>query len=372
MSFVIGVLGGTGRVGSECLRHLEANSSCELLVGGRRTPPAESVPGTFERVDVFDATSLARFCSRCSVLVNCTGPASLVRDRVALTALQHGCHYVDPGGYTPLFTGLNVRMQEIRDRHLTYLLTLGILPGLSEIFPVFVARTDFDRVEFFECSAVGRDRWTYPSAWDIAWGVGNIGHGEAPVYYEHGKRKLAGLLTSARRVMFPEPVGRYTVFRLMRDDLQQFVEAAGIPDAHVYGNNWGHWVSLATVLVRLLRWYGSEKRLDRAARLIMRAAALDMHGKQPGFMLHVRMGGIYKGEQRQVERTLFFEDTYRASGLCAAIGARLVAEGRVEPGVFRAAQMPHPEIFMELFQEQGYAVSGHETSGETACTGGCP
>lgn len=358
MSTVIGVLGGTGRVGRECLRHLSEALSCELLIGGRR-PPLGALPGTFEQVDIFDAASLARFCSRCSLIVNCTGPASLVRDRVALAALHHHCHFIDPGGYTPLFGWLDAQGQEIRNRGLTYLLALGILPGLSEIFPVFVVQTEFDRVDAFECGVVGRDRWTYPSAWDIAWGVGNIGKDEAPVYYERGERKLANLFASAKQVTFPEPVGRHTVFRLMRDDLQQFIEARGIPDAHTYGNNWGYWVSLATVLVRLLRWYGSEKRLDRAARLIMRASAWDMRGKRPGFMMHMRARGVCKGQQRHVMRTLFFEDTYRATGVCAAIGARLVTEG-MEPGLFRAAQLPDPGLFMRRFLEQGYSVTADD------------
>ena len=96
---------------------------------------------------------------------------------MAAAALAGGCHYVDPGGYTPLFPILSSRRPEIRAKRLTFLLTLGILPGLSELFPVYVARTCFDRVEGFEYACVGRDRWTFPSAWDIAWGVGNIGNG---------------------------------------------------------------------------------------------------------------------------------------------------------------------------------------------------
>ena len=113
------------------------------------------------------------------------------------------CHYVDPGGYTPLFPILSSRRPEIRAKRLTFLLTLGILPGLSELFPVYVARTCFDQVEGFEYVCVGRDRWTFPSAWDIAWGVGNIGNGEAPVYYEQGVR----CSLRAGAWIFPRPWG---------------------------------------------------------------------------------------------------------------------------------------------------------------------
>ncbi len=359
---MIGVIGGTGRVGRECLRYLHEHTDCGLLVGGRKLP-REPLPGSFRLVDVFDEGSLARFCGQCSLIVNCAGPASAVRERAAVAALAGGCHYVDPGGYTPLFSLLSSRVQEIRARGLTFLLTLGILPGLSELLPVYVAQEDFDQAEGFEYASVGRDRWTFPSAYDIAWGIGNIGNGEAPIYYEQGVRRQAGLLASGRRMDLPAPVGNHAVFRLMRDDLQAFVEASGIREAHAYGNNWGRWVSLATVLVRLTGWYGSERRLAQSARLIMKAAEWDMRGRKPGFMLHLRMRGIRNGQPRRVARTLFLEDTYRATGLCAAIGARLVLEG-MEPGVFRAAQMPVPDRFMRHFLAQGYAIAGEDLPGE--------
>ena len=136
---MIGVIGGTGRVGRECLRYLHENTAFGLLIGGRK-PPREALPGSFLSVDVFDEASLARFCGQCSLVINCAGPASAVRERVAAAALAGGCHYVDPGGYTPLFPILSSRRPEIRAKRLTFLLTLGILPGLSELFPVYVAR----------------------------------------------------------------------------------------------------------------------------------------------------------------------------------------------------------------------------------------
>ena len=41
---MIGVIGGTGRVGRECLRYLHENTAFGLLIGGRK-PPREA-PGT--------------------------------------------------------------------------------------------------------------------------------------------------------------------------------------------------------------------------------------------------------------------------------------------------------------------------------------
>lgn len=66
---MIGVIGGTGRVGRECLRYLHENTAFGLLIGGRK-PPREALPGSFLSVDVFDEASLARFCGQCFLVIN--------------------------------------------------------------------------------------------------------------------------------------------------------------------------------------------------------------------------------------------------------------------------------------------------------------
>jgi saccharopine dehydrogenase-like NADP-dependent oxidoreductase len=309
-------------------------------------------------VDVCNERELDAFCAGCSLIINCSGPAALIGERAAKAALAHKCHFVDPGGYTPLYHALGG--QEISREGLVFFLAAGILPGLSEIFPPYVADREFDSVESVEYAIIGRDAWTFPSAYDIAWGVGNIGQGETAGYFEQGKYKEASLLQSGRRLHLPPPVGKHVLFRLLREDMKDFIRMRRIPTAHVYGNNWGKWVSLSTIFIRLAGLHKTERQLRSAARLIMLASRLDMRGKDSGFMLHLRMQGVRDGSRRSVSRTVYFTDSYRATGLCAAIGARLILEGRLQPGLYRGASLPDPGAFMEYFLDQGYAVTGED------------
>lgn len=362
---VIGVIGGTGRVGRECLRYLSEHADCELLAGGRSRPESMSTSpplygAEFVPVDVFNDAELSSFCQRCRLIINCSGPAALVRERVAKAALLHTCHFVDPGGYTPLFHALDARA--VADSGLSFFLGAGILPGLSEIFPPYVADKEFDAVARMEYAIIGRDAWTLSSAYDIAWGVGNVGRGEGPGYFAQGRYKEAGLLRSARRLRLPRPVGAQVLFRLLREDMREFIQARNIPSADVYCNNWGLWVSLATIAIRLAGLYTTEDRLRLAAKLVMAASRLDMRGKEPGFMLHLRMSGCKDGRERSVRRTLYFPDTYRATGVCAAIGARLLLEKRWGAGLFRGASLPDPAAFMSLFLAQGYEITGEDVT----------
>jgi saccharopine dehydrogenase (NAD+, L-lysine forming) len=49
-------------------------------------------------LDILDARSLDDFCSRCSIVVNCAGPVTVLQDRVAKAALRSRCHYIDAAG----------------------------------------------------------------------------------------------------------------------------------------------------------------------------------------------------------------------------------------------------------------------------------
>ncbi|MDR2574601.1 MAG: saccharopine dehydrogenase NADP-binding domain-containing protein [Desulfovibrio sp.] len=353
----IGVIGASGRVGQECLRCLSESGRYAVLAGGRKGPQdqASLYGADFRPVDVFDENQLDAFCRDMGLIINCAGPAALIRDRAAKAALRHGCHFVDAGGYTPLYGALDAAA--IVGRSLRFLLAFGIMPGLSEIFPPYVAESEFDKVDAMSYAVIGRDAWTPSSAYDIAWGVGNMGREEGAFYYRNGCRRETGILGSATRMRLPLPVGEQVLFRLMREDMREFVEKCPVPDADVFCNNWGIWVSLATVAVRLAGLYKTEKQLERAARLIAAASKLDMRRKEPGFMLHLRMRGSREGRERSLLRTLYFTDTYRATGICAAIGAHLILEEGIAPGLYRGASLPAPTVFMRHFLARGYQVA---------------
>ncbi|MFO7594776.1 MAG: saccharopine dehydrogenase NADP-binding domain-containing protein [Desulfocurvibacter africanus] len=365
----IGIMGGRGRVGSECLDYLLRETSHDIVIGGRTRPEEESLWNrdggrvSFLQGDLTRNDYLAGFCGACDIVVNCAGPSALIKDRVALAALEQGAHYVDPGGHNPLYHALTARRGELEAKRLIFVLATGILPGLSELFPIHETGSRFDVIDSLDYQYIGRDRWTRASAYDIAWGVGNIGHGEASLVYENGQPKEVNLLTSGITVRLPPPLGKQKLYPVFREELREFVEKRGIRQARVHGNNWGLGVSLATILVRLAGWYKTERQLWQSAGLIARGARWDLRGKAPGFMLHLVAQGSQNGRHGTVTSTLFLEDTYRATGICAGIAARMVAEGSLAPGRFWASQLPDAGAFMRLFLEQGYVVE-HGKTGE--------
>lgn len=366
----IGVIGGLGRVGKETVKYLLQETEHTIVIGGRTCKEDElflSERVSFAYVDVFTPQSINTFCAGCSIVINCAGPSALIKDTVALAALENDAHYVDPGGHNPVYHTLTEHEQAFQQKNLVSVLATGILPGLSEVFPIYEAQQNFDAIYSMEYYYIGRDEWTHNSAYDIAWGVGNIGKGEAPVFYRNGIPEEVNLLTSGKKVQLPLPLGECKLFPVLREELREFIDKNRIQDVSVYGNNWGVWVSLATIAVKIAGWFKSARQLHQSADLIVRAAKKDLKGKSPGFMLHLSMRGEKNNKPLSLVSTLYFEDTYRATGICAAVAAQMIAENKVPAGRYWASQLPDIETYMQLFLQQNYSITHNENFAYDPC-----
>ena len=91
-------------------------------------------------LDVLDVRSLDKFCSRCSVVVNCGGPVMLLQDRVAQAAFRGRCHYVDPAGMSVVKERMLRHDREIVDSGLSFVVSAGWTPGITELLPVYRPR----------------------------------------------------------------------------------------------------------------------------------------------------------------------------------------------------------------------------------------
>ena len=104
--FTFGIVGGSGAAGKAAVSALHKSASGNLLIGGRDLSKAEAVAAQFDarvtaaELDVLDSASLERFCSECTVILNCSGPVCVLQDRVAQAAFRNRCLYVDPAGLT--------------------------------------------------------------------------------------------------------------------------------------------------------------------------------------------------------------------------------------------------------------------------------
>jgi hypothetical protein len=147
-----------------------------LLLGGRDLASAQALATELgggaqaAACDVFDATSLAAFCERADVVVNCAGPYTRVLDRVARAAHAAGAHYVDPGGAAATYRRLERLAPEIAATSRSFVLGAGLIEGGTGLIAWYasaVAQATFDEVSSLDLYFGDLEEWSRAASEDI-------------------------------------------------------------------------------------------------------------------------------------------------------------------------------------------------------------
>lgn len=151
-----GIVGGYGATGRIVASELRRSGDGEILIGGRDLAQAQALAAEFDsrasaaQLDILDVHSLDDFCRRCSIIVNCAGPVILLQDRVAQAALRQRCHYIDAAGMSLVKERMLPRIREIENLGLSFVISAGWMPGISESLPAYAhsqACTRMDSIE---------------------------------------------------------------------------------------------------------------------------------------------------------------------------------------------------------------------------------
>jgi saccharopine dehydrogenase (NAD+, L-lysine forming) len=358
MSNLIGVIGGYGRTGAVVVRELLSTTDVEILVGGRDVERAAmTANASVERVktkfvDVFDNKVLADFCRRCFLVVNCAGPSGVVQDRVAMSAVQHGCHYLDPGGYECLLSRLMPHNSELRRKGLIFLLSAGLFPGLTEVFPIYV---DAIRSRAFptadELSLYFGDvnEWSTVATLDQLkyldlYGLRNIG------FYKGGKWRRRSPLTG------------WNILRPRGQSAEQLVLLHFFPELKEFASrqqSMGVRSYLALFGIRTMLTFGyllffERVNEERRVRLLKRAFASDRNRTAETNLLFVVVKGRAEKHKWKLTASVTISDHYWMTGAVLATAARMIIEHRVEgKGCQFLANGVEPVRFIEELQRTG-------------------
>src|SRR5262249_35206158 len=200
---IVGASGGVGRVVAESLAAAE-RATPALLLGGRDLAPAQALATELgggaqaAACDVFDTASLAGFCERADVVVNCAGPYTRVLDRVARAAHAAGAHYVDPGGGAATHRRLEPPAPEIAAGSRSFVLNAGLIEGGTGLIAWYasaVAEAAFDEVSSLDLYFGDVEEWSPAASEDI---LADAFDDEALGWYGGGAWKRLGQLGALR------------------------------------------------------------------------------------------------------------------------------------------------------------------------------
>ncbi|MFG2910075.1 saccharopine dehydrogenase NADP-binding domain-containing protein [Kitasatospora sp. NPDC048286] len=334
---LVGILGGYGAVGASAARCLAAEGGVRLRLGGRRAEQARRLAAGLGAepvtVDAADDASLLAFGRGCDVVLNCAGPAYLLRDRPRRAAAAVGAAYVDVmdgGGTAP-------------PDERTAVLSAGLSPGLSGLLPRLLAE-GLARPLRFTGHYVGLGALTTTGAADYllsldrgygvplaGWRAGRVVPGALSMLPEHG---IPGL---------PRPV---TAYPYLLDEIARQAEELGLESADWYNGFDGHYL-----LDALNRQRSGVQDFDAACEELVRAGALDVVGREPYHVLWGALDGL-DAEGAAVRRSGLIRgsDGSELTGVVGAAAVRELLAGRVALGAHQASRVLAPATVVEALR----------------------
>lgn len=349
-TFTFGILGGYGATGKAVGDELRRSSNKAILVGGHTRAATE----TAALVDIRDPQSLDQFCSRCSIIVNCSGPVCELQDLAAQAAFRNGCHYVDVAGLTIVRERMAAHHDEIAGRGLSFVVSAGWIPGLLELVPAYsyaIAASKMDRIRSVNVYFGDSGEWSDNALRDAAWYLHKSGL-QSPHYLREGKPVPAKTSDAFLNRNFGSAVGRRRVAMFVTPELAELSRRLKDCDVRGYSYMAGYGTAIAGVLVALL-----PLPLDFAMRLLRRA--VHAPSLPVGGFVAVEVEGSSQGRDvsQRVQVTYEKHRDYWINGLVAATAARLISEAvAVKPGVNFLADAVDPVAFMEELRGAGMAA----------------
>ena len=356
-SFTFGIVGGYGASGRAAVSEIWKFCNGEILVGGRDLAKGEALAAGFDgrvsaaQLDVFDTHSLDDFCGRCSIIVNCGGPVSQLQDRVAQAAFRQRCHYVDIAGLSFVKERMLFRGQEIADLGLSFVVSAGWIPGISECLPVYSyaqARAKMDSIESLTVYFGDSGEWSVNAFRDIAWYL-RTARLLSPGYFHKGERVRAKLSGASRRVDLGSRIGLCRFSMFSTPELDEIGHRLKDCDVFTYSYVPGFRAALGPMLVALLPLGEglSVRLLQNGLRHVPLAVG--------GFVV-VKILGRSQGRGLALTAQIVYDKhrDYWINGLVVATVARLISESKgVQAGVHFLADAVDPVALMAELRKAG-------------------
>ncbi len=356
-----GIVGGYGATGRIVASELWKSSHGEILIGGRDLAKGKALAAEFDsrvsaaHLDVLDPHSLDEFCSRCSIIVNCAGPVLLLQDRVAQAAFRGRCHYIDAAGMSLVKERMLPHRQEIEDLGLSFVVSAGWNPGLSELLPIYAdaqARTKMDTIESLTVYQADSGEWSTNALRDAVWYVRKSGL-QSPGCFHKGEWTRVKMSQASRRIDLGDPVGPGRFAMYSTPELSEVGHRLNHCDVFTYAYVSGLRTIMAITLMALLPL--PEALSVRLFRKVFRRNRLPGVDKADGFVVAHVLG---RSQERRL--TLTVQVVYRERrdywihGLALATVARMVSEGKeVQAGVRFLADAVDPIAFMAELRKAG-------------------
>ncbi len=341
----VGILGVSGKIGWMAAKALEGK--CRILGGSRTYQDAFQKLREFEwqQTDLYDRESLESFCSACDLILNCTGPAGIVKDRVALVCGGLKIPYVDTADV--ILTDQETARALPEDG--IYVVGAGYVPGLGSLLVKWLADQEFDQLNRVKCFQGGRQSFSEIAFTDIVL-TALEGKGKGDSYYRKGRILKEGNPGAITKTLpgIPDPVWMKA---FLSPEMAAVSEHCQVRELH-----WMNMVSdpefmdLVLWSVQLLMTEDRDQALptiqDRARSYGAKAPGEEKEWSR--LLLECR--GIHKGVRKECSLSYAVNREEEACGMVAALAVSHLLDQPVDPGIYRLYEVVSSEEIGQMLQ----------------------
>lgn len=152
---MIGIIGATGDIGSECTKILNDYGIKDIKLGYRRKEKVCKSKNTFAFIDLDDINTCVEFVDGCDCIINCSGYSDSSIFNLIDTVNKNKCILIDLSYY-------NFYEKSVFEGGTIYH-GVGSSPGLIEALPVIISRV-FDKTLSFQMYYASNGEFTYNAA----------------------------------------------------------------------------------------------------------------------------------------------------------------------------------------------------------------
>jgi lysine 6-dehydrogenase len=360
------VLGAAGEVGKTLTADLGACPEIDHVVAADLArDEVEALAAGRERVsaapvNLRDREQVLRLLHGCDLLVNCTSFSLF--DVVIDLAVSAGIDYADLLSYPS-----QEQVRAVEESGITAISGLGLTPGLSNVL-VAHAADELDEIEeahiaWMSFRTIAPSRGLLDTIlWELSEDC------STREYFQNGRFHQAGPMEGSRLVDFADPAGRQRVYFVPHTEVRTLPRH--FPSLAFCAVR-GTWRPKLMDDVRVLNEYGllSQATLEATKEVVWDRFGGERDVAPWMLFLNVEVVGTQNGETvRRVYDVSHPTDwnqaaTGRMTGLCAAVGAQLLARhgrthaGFVDPEVYYD---PH-EFLVELARREGVSVARRDS-----------
>ncbi|AZS50301.1 saccharopine dehydrogenase [Entomomonas moraniae] len=350
------ILGGTGKVGKTVCDYLLKNTLCQLNIVTRNTKPDLTEYADYSgrltalNFDALNKEQLSQHCKEADLVISCIGPSQVIGSTIVDICYRTVTPYIDAGGYDPLLKHL-ANLVATEPAKVPLIINAGLLPGLSGVYPKYLIDqyASNETITSLEVSYVGRDAWSYNSAWDIIVGLGDFGEDRGFCYIADKQLIKVPFYKATQKKVFPAPIGKVGTMLIYSEELRRLINQYQIPNLKVYGANIGAKAAFSCAISKIFGQYKTPEKLAKAAKRLASASAKDMLKSDPIYAIQAE---IQLANGQQITGSLLTGDTYYATGTVIAITAKYLLENTIAAGAYSLHEAIPSEVIIEQLQAQ--------------------